>query len=263
MSWRRLLIELGADLQAADSAGNTALHAAVQAETLPGIGAASRKPSGTMDRVSLIRLLLARGADPNARLAEERPRDANSHTEIADRLIDNGVSLGGATPFLLAARAADIGVMRLLLAHGADPQVTTFENTSPLAAAAGVGYNQSRRQPSEEQALEAVAWLVELGNDINLANKHGQTPLHGAVYAACDRCIEFLAGKGARLDASDALGRTPLKLAEEGFFQLASRLPRDSSAALLAALGQDTPEAARARRANPTPRIIVQRDRVP
>ena len=55
------------------------------------------------------------------------------------------------------------------------------------------------------------------------------------------------------MDAVDAVGRTPLKLAEEGYFLLASRLPRDAAAALLARLGNDTPQAARLRRLNPTP----------
>ena len=264
------LVERGADSNATDTRGNTALHAAVLAETLPAVGSPARTPTGQMDRVSFIRFLLAHGADPDARLAAvpdaplapdpdarlapQKPRDANTRDTLGDLIIDSSVSVGGATPFFLAARAADLEVMRLLVAHGADPRVATFGNTSPLAVAAGIGYSQVRRQPPEDQVLQAVRLAVELGNDANLANTHGQTPLHGAVYRGIDAAIQLLIDNGARLDAADAVGRTPLKLAEEGFYQLASRLPRDSSAALLAQLGHDTPEAARVRRLNPTPR---------
>ena len=248
------LVESGAALDAADAAGTSALHASVQSETLPGIGSPSRKPTGRMDRVSLIKLLLAHGANPNARLAPEKPRDSNMKDTIADRVIDYSVSLGGATPFLLGARAADLELMRLLLAHGADPQAATVENTTPLAVAAGVGYYENLWQPPEDQVLQALRLLIELGNDVNLANKHGQTPMHGAVYRGKNALVEFLVGKGARVNATDALGRTPLQLAEEGFYQLASLIRRDSSASLLAKLGNDTPEAARLRRSNPTGR---------
>jgi hypothetical protein len=95
---------------------------------------------------------------------------------------------------------------------------------------------------------------LALGNDVRLPNVHGQTPLHGAVYRGLDPGIELLVDRGASLDAVDDVGRTPLKLAEEGYFLLASRMRRDGAAALLAELGNDTPEQARLRRQNPTPR---------
>ena len=250
-----MLIEHGADLNAPDAAGSTSLHAAVQAETLPRVSAPARAPSGDMDRVAFIRLLLAHGADPDARLAPDaKARDTDARDLLGDRIIDSSVSTGGATPFFLAAQAADLDVMRLLVAHGADPRLATFDDTTPLAVAAGIGYDNNRLQPPEEQVLAAVTLALEFGNGVNSANRHGQTPLHAAVYRGADAVIERLVDAGARLDAADGVARTPLKLAEEGFYQLASRLSRDSSAALLAQIGHDTPEAARLRRLNATPR---------
>ena len=108
------------------------------------------------------------------------------------------MSVGGATPFLLAARAMDVEVMRLLADHGADPQLTTVEGTTPLAVAAGVGYNEGTRQAPDEQVLEAIALAIALGNDANLANKHGQTPLHGAVYRGLEPAIQLLVDEGAK-----------------------------------------------------------------
>ena len=247
------LVDRGADPGATDAGGNTALHAAVRAETLRGYFGAARPSTGTMDRVALITFLIAKGVDLDARLAPGKPREATTLDTIADRLIDHSVHMGGATPFLLAARAMDVEVMQLLVEHGADPQITTVEGTTPLAVAAGVGYNEGTRQAPDEQVLEAITLAIAVGNDTNVANKHGQTPLHGAVYRGLEPAIQLLVDEGASMDAVDAVGRTPLKLAEEGYFLLASRLPRDEAAALLARLGNDTPEAARLRRVNPTP----------
>jgi ankyrin repeat protein len=249
-----LLVQRGADPNATDRLGFTPLHLAVRSETLIAYGEAVRRPTSKMDRLTLIKTLLAQGASVNARTALEPPRDENSRDGIHDRLIEKSVSLGGATPFFLAARAADIDVMKLLVAHGADPTMATFENTTPLAVAAGVGYFEGLQNPSEPQVLEAVRLTVELGNKIDVANKHGQTPLHGAVYRGADTVIQFLADRGARLDATDVLGRTPLKLAEEGFYQVNSILRRDHSAMILAKLSGDTPEAARLRRSSSTPK---------
>lgn len=247
------LVDSGADSSATDTGGNTALHAAVRAETLRGYFGATRSSTGTMDRVAFVRFLVAEGVDLNERLAPGQPREATTLDTIADRLIDHSVSVGGATPFLLAARAMDVEVMRLLVDHGADPQITTVEGTTPLAVAAGIGYNEGTRQAPDEQVLEAIRLALASGNDPNLANKHGQTPLHGAVYRGLEPAIQLLVDEGASMDAVDAVGRTPLKLAEEGYFLLASRLPRDEAAALLARLGNDTPEMARLRGLNPTP----------
>ena len=249
------LVARGADPNAADAGGATALHAAVRAETLRGVSAPARTPTGVMDRVAFVDFLLDHGANPNARLARDaRPRTADTRDLIADRVIDFSVSTGGATPFFFAAKAADVEVMRLLVDRGAHPRITTYEGTTPLAVAAGIGFNEGQRQPPDAQVLEALALTIALGNDLRLANVHGQTPLHGAVYRGLEPAISLLIDHDAPLDAIDGVDRTPLKLAEEGFFQLASRLRRDGAAALLAELGNDTPEQARLRRLNPTPR---------
>ena len=73
--------------------------------------------------------------------------------------------------------------------------------------------------------------------DIDSANAHGQTALHGAVYRAADSVIRHLVAAGARTDLADELDRTPLDLAEPGFNQIASVIRRDRSAALLRELG--------------------------
>ena len=61
-------------------------------------------------KLQLVKALLAHGANPNARMTQRPPGFAGGYTDAA-----------GATPFLLAAATADIEMMRLLLAAGADP----------------------------------------------------------------------------------------------------------------------------------------------
>ena len=256
------LVDSGADPGATDPDGYTALHAAVQAETERPcqIGCVSGfRVTGQMDRVAFIRFLIAQGVDLDARLAPGNPRETTDRMAVStDRLIDHTVMVGGATPFGLAAFALDVEVMRLLVDHGADPQITTVEGTTALALAAGIGYDDrgsdaTGRQPPDAQVLQAMTLALDVGNDPNLVNKHGQTPLHGAVYRGLLPAIQLLVDEGASMEAADAVGRTPLKLAEEGYYLQASRLRRDEAAALLARLGNDTPEAARLRRLNPTP----------
>jgi ankyrin repeat protein len=159
--------------------------------------------------------------------------------------MDNGVNLGGATPYLLAAQAADVEAMRLLQTIGADPRVATFANNTAVMLAAGIGYVEgSRRYRSEREALEAVKLAAGAGVDVNALNANGQTALHGAVYRAGNTIIRYLVEAGARTDFQDELERTPLKLAEQGFNQVASLIRREASAALLKELGaKPTPPA--------------------
>jgi ankyrin repeat protein len=104
--------------------------------------------------------------------------------------------------------------MRLLVAHGADPRLTTDEKTTPLMAAAGVGRLEDNLTPDEQaRALDAVKLAVELGNDVNAANDDGRTALAAAAYLGADPIIEFLASKGANLDATDRYGQTALSIA--------------------------------------------------
>ena len=90
------LLERGAD-PTRNGAGRTALHSAVRAA-----------------RPALVKALLAHGADPNARLEQPLPRLLGQITG------DEIIGLVGTTPFWLAASYADIGLMKMLAAAGAD-----------------------------------------------------------------------------------------------------------------------------------------------
>src|SRR5205823_8629224 len=83
------------------------------------------------DRLRVIESLLAHGADVNGRNTMEEPRWSGARYRR---------HLSGATAFLLAAKSADIEVMRLLLANGADPRINTDGGITPLMAAAGIAW---------------------------------------------------------------------------------------------------------------------------
>ena len=202
------LLEAGADPNA-NGQGWTALHQVVWTRR-PNLGRNPPfpVPLGRVDGLDMARILIEHGADPNVRQTKE-PRDGNRN--MLDRT--------GATPFLLAAKVADVAMMRLLADMGADPSLTTDNGATPMMAAAGVGIWKIGENPgTNEEALEAVALTWELGNDVNTADANGDTALHGAVHRGADEVVRFLHDKGATLDAVNTTGWTPLSIAEGVFY---------------------------------------------
>jgi ankyrin repeat protein len=123
--------------------------------------------------------------------------------------------LTGATAFMLAAKAADVEVMRLLLAHGADPGINTEDNITPLMAAAGIAWASNQDRASAAQVLDAVRLLVEeLGADVNFVSDVGETAMHAAAYRGANSVGQYLFDRGARLDVVAKDGRTPLTVAD-------------------------------------------------
>jgi ankyrin repeat protein len=159
-----------------------------------------------LDRVRVIRALLAHGANVNARIRSFEPRWIGARYRR---------QLSGATPFLLAAKAADIELMRLFLAHGADPTITTNSGITPLMAAAGIAWAAFQDRASERQVLDVVKFLVEeLGADVNAVNAYNETPMHAAAYRGANTVVQYLFDKGAKLDVVALDGRTPLIVAD-------------------------------------------------
>ena len=121
----------------------------------------------------------------------------------------------GATPFLLAAKAADAELMQFLASKGADPLLSNTEGVTPLMAAAGVNIYKVGLSPgTNEEALEAVKVALALGGDVNTVDANGDTALHGATIRGSSEMIQLLADRGAKLDVADSMGWTPLTIAD-------------------------------------------------
>jgi ankyrin repeat protein len=199
------LLDAGADPNAA-LPGYTVLHA-ITAVRRPGAGDNDPAPegSGTVSSTELVKKLVARGADVNARMTK---RANLTNTRLKEL---------GATPFLLAAQTADAELMRTLAALGADPFIPNVDHSTALMVAAGL----ATRSPGEDagtetEVLEAVQAALDLGADINAVDINGETAMHGAAYKNLPKVVKLLADKGARIDIwnrNDKYGWTPLAIA--------------------------------------------------
>ena len=202
------LLDQGADPNASGN-GWTALHQVVWTRR-PNLGRNPPfpVPLGELDDFDMVRALAAAGADLDVRQTKE-PRDGNRN--VLNRL--------GSTPFLQAAKVADVEMMQLLVDLGADPSITTEEGATPLMAASGVGIWKIGENPgTNEEALAAVRLAWELGNDVNAADVNGDTALHGAIHRGADNIVRFLVEKGASIDAVNENGWSPLSIAQGVFY---------------------------------------------
>ncbi|HZI80190.1 MAG TPA: ankyrin repeat domain-containing protein [Vicinamibacterales bacterium] len=235
------LLERGADPNAA-AQGWTALHQiAWSRRHNAGFNLPGPVQTGALDSLDLVRKLVARGANVNARVTKE-PKDGNRN--MLNRI--------GATPFLMAAKSDDVALMRVLLEVGADASLKTNLGTTALMVAAGVGIWAPGENPgTHEEALAAVTLALEAGGGaVNDVDQEGETALHGAVYrGGAIPVIQFLLDRGAALDVVNKRGWTPLTAAEGVEYTPAVLKRYPEAADLLRGAARERPAPAAAARA--------------
>jgi len=209
----RLLVERGADVNARAANGVTPLMAAARYR----------------GNVEVVRLLLKKGAKPNAEKGVEVRNDATAlffaamagDVQMAGALIDAGARLDrmkilGRFPQspLLYAVTLDSAMVELLIARGANPNEVDDDKISALGWAT-ISNNSG-----------VVQSLIKTGANVNQVDNFGMTPL---LYAASvdfgdTTVLEKLIAAGANVNAKNKEGMTALDLAKSYRHQESAKL---------------------------------------
>jgi len=183
------------------------------------------------DPLDLIKALLAKGANPNQQ---------SETTPVHGLMQFDGswANFDGQTPFIRAALSGDIEVMRVLLQHGADPNIATKEGSTALMAASGINWIPAQTfTRSEANYIEAVKLCLEKGAPVNATNSLQLAAIHGAANRGWTSIIQLLADAGAKLDVADVGGRTPLTFAGGTFLAIRPPVAKPEAIELLKKLG--------------------------
>jgi ankyrin repeat protein len=234
------LINAGADVNKWDLYGRTPLFNAIDLHTMPIGGRADIPSEDPTSGYDIAVMLLERGANPNSQLKMVPPLREAIYDRGSDKVLTTG-----ATPLMRAVKGGDIESTKLLLAHGALPDLPNMEGQTPMMIVAGMGHTSSPtrgKYRTQEQSIEAIRLLLEAGADINAlsgdpalptgvrpvdyqrdknlhpANEgevviHGQTALHGAAKQGWTDVARFLIENGAIQQVVDEAGTTPFDLA--------------------------------------------------
>jgi hypothetical protein len=205
-----------------DRAGWTALHQVAWTRR-PNVGHNNPEPVHTddVDSLDLVKQLLARGADPNARVKKEPRTGLNSFNRI------------GATPFLLAAKDVDIPYLQLLLAHVPIRGLTNVDGTTALMSG---GRRRDVRSWGGPPARSRIARDGEAAGCDGLSrpppSTGGARPhLHGAAFRGANDVVRYLVDHGADLAwVNDKGGR---RCVAEGIFINATLKSQPKTAALI------------------------------
>src|SRR5262249_17322625 len=183
--------------------------------TIPHGGRPDRPSVDEATSQQVIQMLLDKGANPNLQLKLLPPYRSLG----ADRGVDSMLTIG-TTPLLRAAKAMDAPVIELLLKHGANPKLPNTRGMLPVLAAAGVGSVDAdtrgwyTTEDVQRRSISSIELLLKAGEDVNAVDpQRGWTLLHGAAFWGWNDAVKFLVEKGAKLDAKDNRGFTPVDAA--------------------------------------------------
>ena len=130
----------------------------------------------------------------------------SGNTKLIESLLDQGVPVNiqdpkyGETALKVATMMGHTSAVKLLITRGANLHCTDFSGFQPIHVAATGGYRDT----------ELIAFIVNLGANINARAKDGSTPLMLAARDCRPKVIRFLREKGVDIGARDAYGKTAM-----------------------------------------------------
>ena len=206
----QLLLAAGANVNAREKSGKTALHYAIEHENFRGY-------------TNLIRDLLEAGANPNNKdnsgdfpllqilyggyePLKKYKRDALACLLRPEFATDVNVMPPGTLnmPLHLAVRRKDPWAVSMLLTRGADVNEPNGSGMTPLMLAANSwGFTVLTGQ------IEVLRFLLEAGVNVKEQNELGNTALHFAAATLCEGAVKLLLSKGADSNMEDKEARRP------------------------------------------------------
>lgn len=202
------LIQKGANVDKWDWWGQNPVYAAVDVNTIPHGGRPDRPSADETTSLQILQMLLDKGANPNLQLKLLPPyRNLG-----ADRGVDGMLTIG-TTPLLRAAKGLDAPAIKLLLEHGANPNLPNTRGFIPIIAAAGIGSSDAdtrgwfKTDDVQQRAIASLDLLLKAGGDINAKDTtQGRTLLLGAAFWGWSDVVKYLVDHGADLNAKDNKG---------------------------------------------------------
>ncbi|MFK8112622.1 MAG: ankyrin repeat domain-containing protein [Rubripirellula sp.] len=141
--------------------------------------------SGQLSSLQFVRQIVAAGANVNLQLR----KGTGGRAQLNKR---------GATAFLMAAKTADLPLMKLLHELGADPTLTNVDGCTPLMSVAGIGVKAVGEEAGTiAEVMAGIDWLIDLGADVNAVDDNLETVMHGAAYRLYPQVAIKLAEIGA------------------------------------------------------------------
>ncbi|MDP3283649.1 MAG: ankyrin repeat domain-containing protein [Desulfobacterales bacterium] len=193
-----LLIDKGADLNLANSKGETPLIAMLK-----------------INEVKNVQLLLSLGADPSQPDKDKVPplhhTLRNSCYECASLLVANGADVNATdsrkrSGLLIASEKGQFEFAELFIKRGADVNASDEDGQTALTLAAEKG-------PFKKSHLELVKMLIENGADINAKVKFGYNAFMIASLTGNFEVADYLEANGADINAKDITGNNAYMMA--------------------------------------------------
>ena len=202
-----MLLAHGANVNVKDSLGKAPLFWAIQSNLyIAAINADSASPLAWFSVSMRAQNPELRSNEGWTNLTRELQSSKQKWHDVATALLEHGANMGhdadSDAELFDAIYLDDVGLVTAMVDHGANVNTTRFEE-SALQAAIG------------EQRADIAVFLMEKGANVNARNLNDRTPLHLAAKKIRDtKFIETLLEHGAKINALDNFGETPLAAAE-------------------------------------------------